>query len=58
MHLPLAVGVLDLEHDNLAAGEARLAVVVEQVLLEAAHGHLARGLLRRLDAAREAVRVE
>ena len=56
--LSLGFGVLDLEHHDPAAGKPRRAVVFEQILLEAAHRDLARGLLRRLDPAREAVRVE
>ena len=54
----LGFGVLDLKHHDPASGKPRRAVVFEQILLEPAHGDLARSLLRRLDPTREAVRVE
>lgn len=57
MDVPLALGVLDFEHDHAAAGKARSAVVVDEILLEAADRDL-HGLGRGADPAREAVRVD
>jgi hypothetical protein len=54
----LAVRMLDFEHHDGAAGEPWSAVVVEQILFEPTNRDLTDRLLRRLDAAREAMRIE
>ena len=58
VHGTLVLGMLDLEHHDLAAREARRAVVGLEILLQAPDRDLADGVSGRADPAREAMRVE